>query len=139
VGSLSDLVGTTWQGAAELWLDPLGDQAVGSDCTISVEADLVRYTWSHEGQPHRGSITLRPDGADFTDTFHQPEPMKCGRLPDAWGLLQVFGRYGPEMDWGWRIAVALRDPTDELVLQMTNVAPWGEEVRAVRMVCQRAA
>lgn len=139
MGSLSHLIGTSWQGAAELWLDPLGDQAVRSQCTISIEVDLVRYTWSHEGQPHHGSIALRPDGADFTDTFHQPEPMKCERLSDAWGIAQVFGRYGPEADWGWRIALALRDPTDELVLQMTNVAPWGEEVRAVRMVCRRAA
>ena len=33
--------------------------------------------------------------------------------------------------------LALR-PTGELVLQMTNVAPWGEEVRAVRMTCARS-
>ena len=25
-----------------------------------------------------------------------------------------------------------------LVLQMTNITPWGEEVRAVRMICRRA-
>jgi hypothetical protein len=28
-------------------------------------------------------------------------------------------------------------PSGELVLQMTNVAPWGEEQRAVRMVFTR--
>jgi hypothetical protein len=139
VSSLADLTGSGWHGTAELWLDPLGDQAVRSDCTMAIEPDLIRYTWSHEGQAHRGSIALRADGADFTDTFHQAEPMPCGHVPDARGLVQVVGRYGPDMEWGWRIALALRDSTDELVLQMTNVCPWGEEVRAVRMICERTA
>ena len=136
--SLAELAGTRWSGAAELWLDPLGDQAVRSDCTFSVEADALRYTWSHEGTSHRGSITLRGEEADFTDTFHQPEPMVCRRLPDASALFQVHGRYGPSSEWGWRTALSLRTPTGELVLQMTNIAPWGEEARAVRMVCQPA-
>ena len=135
--SLSDLAGTHWTGSAELWLDPLGDQVVRSDSTISVEPDLVRYTWSHEGRPHEGSIRLRSDHAEFTDSWHQAEPMRCRAVPGAWGLLQVQGEYGPEADWGWRIGLSLRSPSGELVLQMTNVAPWGEEVRAVRMICRR--
>ncbi|MCG8424885.1 MAG: hypothetical protein MJE77_43930 [Proteobacteria bacterium] len=135
--TLTDLQGTRWAGKAELWLDPLGDKAERSDCTIAVEADVVRYTWSHEGKAHQGSIRLRDDGADFTDSWHQPEPMKCDRVLGAWGLLQVLGTYGPQSDWGWRTRLSLRTPTGELVLQMTNIAPWGEEARAVRMVCAR--
>lgn len=133
--TLTDLAGTRWKGRGELWLDPLGDEVVRSDCTISVSADGIRYTWSHEGKPHQGSVTLSADGAEFTDTFHQREPMRCVRIPDAWGLFQVVGTYGPDSDWGWRIGLSLREPTGELVLQMTNVAPWGEEARAVRMTC----
>ena len=135
--SLTDLDGSRWQGTAELWLDPLGDNSSRSDCAISVEPRIVRYTWSHEGNAHEGSVVLRDDGADFTDSWHQPEPMRCRRLPDALGLFQVEGRYGPQSEWGWRIGLSLRAPTDELVLQMTNIAPWGEEARAVRMVCSR--
>lgn len=138
MGGLSDLRGSHWKGTAELWLDPLGDQVEKSECTMSVDGDVVRYTWSHEGKTHEGSITLREGGADFTDSWHQPTPMKCRALPGAWGLFQVQGEYGPDSDWGWRIGLCLRTPTGELVLQMTNVAPWGEEVRAVRMACQRA-
>jgi len=135
--TLSDLDGTNWVGTAELWLDPLGDSADRSDCTLSVDGHVLRYTWSHEGKENAGSITLRADAADFTDTWHQPEPMACPRLAGAPGLFQVQGAYGPESDWGWRIGLVLRAPTDELVLQMTNIAPWGEEVRAVRMVGKR--
>lgn len=134
---MTELQGTKWAGNAELWVDPLGDQVQRSDCTIAIEPDVVRYTWSHEGKDHEGSITLRDGEADFTDSWHQPTPMKCPRLPDAWGLFQVQGTYGPNSDWGWRIALLFRTPTGELVLQMTNIAPWGEEVRAVRMVCSR--
>ncbi len=137
MNALSDLLGTRWTGTAELWLDPLGDEVVRSDCTISVDAHVVRYTWSHEGEAHEGGITLSDDDAEFTDSFHQPQPMTCLRIPDAGGLFQVQGEYGPESDWRWRIGLSLRTPTDELVLQMTNVAPWGEEVRAVRMICSR--
>lgn len=137
MGALSELSGTRWTGAAELWLDPLGDQSIRSDCSIAVEPSAVRYTWSHDGEEHAGSITLSEDGGDFTDTFHQPEAMRCVDVPGAWGLFQICGTYGPDSDWGWRIGLSLRSPTGELVLQMTNVAPWGEEVRAVRMTCSR--
>ena len=137
MATLSELNGTRWAGAAELWLDPLGDNVVRGDCTIYVEGDVVRYAWSHEGKGHEGSISLQEGGAVFTDSWHQPQPMTCQRMPDAWGLFQVQGEYGPQSDWRWRTGLSLRSPTDELVLQMTNVAPWGEEARAVRMICRR--
>lgn len=135
--ALSELSGTRWVGTAELWLDPLGDDVTRSDCTISVEDNVVSYTWSHEGTPHTGRITIGEDDADFIDSWHQPQAMKCQRLSDAWGLFQIQGEYGPEPGWRWRTALSLRTPTQELVLQMTNIAPWGEEARAVRMICRR--
>jgi hypothetical protein len=97
----------------------------------------VRYVWSHEGETHQGSTSLHDERAEFTDTWHQPQVMICHRLDSAWGLFQVQGEYGAESDWRWRIAHCQRTPTNELVLQMTNVAPWGEEARAVRMVWSR--
>ena len=111
MSSLSAFEGTSWTGTAELWLDPLGDEGVSSDCTISIEKDRVRYTWSHEGKSHQGS--------------------------GAAELFQVAGSYGPGSEWGWRTGLSFRAPTGELVLQMTNIAPWGEEARAVRMICQQ--
>jgi hypothetical protein len=135
--TLAEIEGTKWTGNSELWLDPLGDQAIRSDCTIAIDGGVVRYTWSHEDKGHEGSITLRDYGADFADSWHQPEPLKCLRVLDGQGLFQVEGRYGPEQDWRWRIGLSLRASSGELVLQMTNVTSWGEEVRAVRMICKR--
>lgn len=134
--NLSDLDGTTWTGTSELWLDPLGNDGAQSPCTLAIDGAVLRYTWTHEGKEHRGAITLLDEGAEFVDSFHQPEPVHCRRAPDARGIFQVQYRYGPDQDWAWRIGLGLRSPT-ELVLQMTNMAPWGEEGRAVRMICLR--
>ena len=135
--TLAELEGTVWAGVAELWLDPRGDDVVRSGSTVSVAGDGLRYTWSHEGNDCQGRIDLREDGALFTDSWHQPEVMECRNVADAWGLFQVQGEYGPQADWRWRIGLSFRVPTGELVLQMTNVAPWGEEARAVRMTWTR--
>lgn len=137
MNTLADLIGTKWSGSAELWVDPLGDTVARSDCTLTVEGDGVRYTWTHAGREHAGKVTLYDDEAVFTDSWHQPEDMKCRRLEGVRGLFQVEGRYGPQSDWGWRTSLCHRTPTGELVLQMTNIAPWGEEARAVRMTCQK--
>lgn len=133
--SLAEWKGT-WTGTCELWVDPLGDVVEKSDCRIEV-GDVVRYTWSREGKAHEGTLTPTEDGADFTDTFHHADGvMSCCAVPGARALLCVEGSYMET--WGWRIAVCHRAPTGELVLQMTNIAPWGEEARAVRMVAKRA-
>jgi hypothetical protein len=90
-------------------------------------------------QSHKGSITLRDGGADFDDTFHAAETMAFEPWPVPGALLSLIGSYavGGGPAWGWRIVVGLR-PSGELVLQMTNVTPWGEDGRAVRMVFSRA-
>lgn len=137
MNTLADLNGTRWAGSAELWVDPLGDVVTRSACTLSLQGDGVGYKWNHEGQEHVGKITLYDDRAVFTDTWHQPDEMRCQRLQGGGGLFQIEGRYGPQLDWGWRTSLSYRTPTGELVLQMTNIAPWGEETRAVRMVCRQ--
>lgn len=133
---LDSLQGTGWAGTKELWLDPLGNEATTCPCTMQVDGNVIRYTWTYEGKTQEGSVTLHKEVADFTDTWHQAGVMHCRLLDRAGGLFQVQGTYGPDHDWGWRIGVSQR-PSGELVMQMTNVAPWGEEGRAVRVVCSR--
>jgi hypothetical protein len=135
--TLNQLVGSRWKGESELWLDPAGNEVQTSPCTIAIDDGVVRYTWQYQGQTHEGSYALRDGGADFTDTWHSPSAMACDNV-DGWGLLEVAGTYaaGDGPPWGWQTTLSLR-PTGELILQMTNVTPWGEHGRAVRMVCQR--
>ena len=135
-----DLAGTSWKGTAELWLDPLGNVAATSECTVKVGESEVSYTWAYEGEPHQGRLALRAGGADFTDTFHSSTAMPCAAVPSTWALVDVFGTYeaGDGPPWGWRIAISQRPGGGEIVIQMTNVKPWGEDGRAVRMVAKRA-
>jgi hypothetical protein len=105
----------------------------------------VARTSNERGPAEKLLPHVRPDAKPrgrqpfrIVDSWHQPDPMVCRPVRGARELFQVQGEYGPESDWGWRIGLSLRAPAGELVLQMTNVAPWGEEARAVRMTCTRA-
>lgn len=136
--TFDQLVGSKWAGSNELWLDPAGNEALVSVGTIEVEKDAVHYTWVYEGQKKEGRIEIGADFVSWTDTWHQPTGMKCHDLPIPGAILSVMGRYPapPGPDWGWRLLLARR-PSGELVLQMTNITPWGEEGRAVRLVGTR--
>jgi hypothetical protein len=137
--TLRELQNTKWVGRAELWLDDLQNETIASDCSITVGATSVDYVWTYKDKQHTGKIALREGGADFTDTWHSPTPMPAETLAGSWALVDVRGTYaaGDGPPWGWRIYLSHR-PTDELVLQMTNINPWGEDGRAVRMICKRA-
>lgn len=135
--ALKELEGSKWAGRSELWLDPLGDERTEGRCTLEVTATGISYTWTHEDETQTGSVTLSEDGGAFSDTFHSPSGMTCKNLVGNRGLFLMEGTYGDSNEWGWLIGLSHRTPTDELILQMTNIAPWGEEARAVRFVCQR--
>ena len=133
-----ELQGSHWQGEAELWRDPNGNDVDVSECILAIESRVLTYTWAYEGATKTGSFIFNDDDATWTDSWHQPEPVNCKYLNDAWGLFTVEYSYSPPSgpDWGWRSKLSQR-PDDSLVLQMTNIAPWGEEGRVVRMIFQR--
>jgi len=138
--TLNELVGTRWSGKSELWLDPLGNDADHCDCTIAIDDGVISYTWSYEGKQHTGTLKLQASAsggfdAEFIDSWHAKEGMAFEHVAGSPSLLNITGTYSE--DWGWRISLSHRDPTGELVLQMTNITPWGEEGRAVRMICSR--
>lgn len=133
--TLDELVGSRWEGTSELWEDPLGNVVAESACTLAVDEGGVAYTWSYKGKAHQGRLSLGSDGPTFTDSWHQQEPI-AGTLVDNPRSIATV-EYTYMESWGWRINLCHRDPTGELVLQMTNIAPWGEEARAVRMVGKR--
>ena len=138
MSSLSDLNGTHWTGKAELWLE--GDAAADvSDCMLYVVDGRVEYTWSFKGQARTGTLSPADDGVDFQDTFHSSAAMRLSHIEGSWALLDAKGTYeaseGPP--WGWRVSIARR-ASGELVLQMTNIMPWGEYERAARMVVSKS-
>ena len=132
------LVDTNWTGTGELWLDPEGNNADQYGCELDVETDAIYYTWCYENETKKGSFTFDDSGATWLDTWHQPKLVECLYVPDTWGLFTVKNTYDVPSSpcWGWQSKLSER-PDGTLVLQMTNIAPWGEEGRAVRMVFTR--
>jgi hypothetical protein len=131
--------GSKWTGSSELWVDPSGNEGETSDATLQVGQNIITYTWAYKGTPHSGELSRVEAGLHWKDSWHQAEGVVLTSVPGHGAL--TAGEYsypaGSGPDWHWRIKLAQR-PDDSLVLQMTNIAPWGEEARAVRMVLHRA-
>ncbi|MEM0966442.1 MAG: hypothetical protein AAGJ81_09870 [Verrucomicrobiota bacterium] len=127
--------GNRWKGKGELWLDPLGNTGEDYECEISIKDDSILYSWFYKGEVVEGRFTFESDGVTWVDGWHQKEAVPCISIPEAWGVFTAQYEYGEDENakWGWRIKLSER-PDGSLVLQMTNIAPWGEESRAVRMI-----
>lgn len=132
---LQHKAGSRWQGQSELWLDPLGNEALESPATLVIHADGIDYSWQYQGKNQAGRLTFTDTQASWHDIWHQPDTVKLQYSADNHGIFSAWYAYPapPDEDWYWRIQLAQR-PDDTLVLQMTNIAPWGEETRAVRML-----
>jgi hypothetical protein len=135
---LTKLSGTRWKGKGELWLDPEGNSAEHYDSKLKIESDSISYSWIYEGDVKEGIFTFNAKGALWVDSWHQENPVQCFNVPKAWGIFTVSHEYDvpDNPKWGWRSQLSER-PDGSLVLQMTNITPWGEEGRAVRMVFTR--
>lgn len=134
---LESYINSQWKGKGELWLDPAGNDAILYDCEMNIEKDVCHYCWIYEGEKQQGSYTFKEGLNTWTDTWHQPDSSQC-KLTDDWGIFTLKHEYEvPENPtWGWMSRLSER-PDGTLVLQMTNIAPWGEDGRAVRMIFEK--
>lgn len=140
-----DAIGN-WSGESQLhlsWL-PEGERVVKSASTLRVQSDphnafaSVTYTWTHDGEEQFGSLIVAADEAavvtaGWTDSWHQSGGVMAMK-GEARSTVNLGGHYSVEghPDWGWRIQFS-RSGSD-LVLEMFNVTPDGEEEWAVKAV-----
>jgi len=132
--------GAEWSGPAELWIDPTGNEALTSGSRLRVVEDGIEYTWSFRGEKQLGRIRLHDGVLRWQDSWHQPDGVDLEPVKGHGALMAGEYSYpaGAGPDWHWRIKLVVR-PDDTPVLQMINIAPWGEEARAVRMVLETRA
>ena len=127
-----------WKGKGELWLDLGGNSVTHYECDLIVQNNALAYSWLYKNDIKHGRFTLNDGQCLWMDEWHQVNTVHCYPILDSWGVLAVRHEY--EVDdapnWAWRTILSVR-PDGALVLQMTNIAPWGEEGRAVRMVFYR--
>lgn len=135
---LNKLAGTKWLGSGELWIDPKGNDAVLYDCKLNIEANAIYYSWFYENETKQGSFTFNDNGAVWVDSWHQPKSVQCVNATESWSIFNISHTYEvpDNPNWGWQSKLSER-PDGSLVLQMTNITPWGEDGRAVRMVFTR--
>jgi len=129
-----DAISGDWHGTCELWEDPLGDNVQTSECSMHVEGNTLSYQWAYQDKPHHGELKFSPEGTTYSDTWHQDKPVACELVPST-ALATVQYTYMKE--WGWRIDLCQRPHNGDVVVLMTNIAPWGERARAVRMTYKR--
>jgi len=129
----------SWKGPNRLWFeDPSKPER--SDGSLEVSAAKVAYTWSFKDSPEKGEIELfGPAGsvrAGWTDSWHAK---KCMTLHGCFaeGCLVLYGTYGEEQEWGWRIELDTRDP-EHFVMRMFNLMPDGDIAPAVDLRGARA-
>ena len=129
---------TKWKGVGELWLDPEGDVADRCECSMFFDDKILSYMWFYEGEIKQGHFEFFDAGATWTDNWHQPIPAKCMNVKNTGSLFAIEHSYSDpsEPSWRWRSLLSKR-PDGNLILQMTNIAPWGEEGRAVRMIFEK--
>jgi len=133
------LLDTQWSGKGELWLDPESNNAELFSCDLQIEPYNLFYNWQYENETKKGSFKFSDVGGVWVDSWHQPESANCVYIPGVRGLFTVEHSYTvpSSPDWAWRSKLSER-PDGDLVLQMTNLTPWGEEGRAVRMIFKTA-
>ena len=130
----------SWTGTNDLWfLKP--DKPRRSDATVTVEGEVITYTWSYKGKPQQGTLQLtgQEDAveATWTDTWHCPKPMTLqGTASEE--RTEVSGHYSVPIgkDWGWRIELGMEG--DQLVMRMYNIWPKGKEQKAVELLAEHA-
>lgn len=140
-----DAVGT-WAGESQLHLSWLreGERVVKSPSSLRVQSDpnnafaTVTYTWTHDGEEQFGSLLIAADEAavatgGWTDSWHQSSGVMALK-GEAKATVNLNGHYSVagHGDWGWRIQIS-RNGSD-LVFEMFNISPEGEEEWAVKAV-----
>lgn len=140
-----------WEGTFKLWFEP-GDPVCVSKQTGSIRPVLGGRFLLHEyetemnGEPISGIALYgcHLDGQAWEAAWGESfgtgtQLMYCTGSADAGKGFNVLGSYGDGQggpDWGWRTEIEQPD-ADTLVIVMTNIAPQGEEAKAVETYYRR--
>jgi len=137
-----------WSGPTRTWLDPTKDPEP-TETLASVASILggrwirIEYRGVCMGSDHAGEMLVGFHGdakayeLAWVDSFHTGTSIMSSSGPARDdGTVEVLGSYGAGAErWGWR--TVLRLDREELVIEAFNIAPSGEEDRAIETRLKR--
>lgn len=131
-----------WKGTMHLNLGGEGENLFQSESTLHLDRAaldqylLAQYTWSHDGEPHQGTMIFGENECAWVDSFHTGGAIMRFSATGPFVYLGSYGAGDGSPDWGWRIA--WKSESDAVHLEMTNITPDGQEEWAVRVHYQPA-
>ncbi len=129
-----------YTGTNLLWFqDP--NKPLESAGEVTIDGNVIRYTWVYEGEPQSGVMTVERDGeaasVEWNDTWHAKDSMRCEGTLDSQALVvQTSYPAGDGPDWHWRTEVRV-PAAGEVLIEMYNITPNGDEQIAVRLRAKR--
>lgn len=136
-----------WEGITRVWFEP-GILADESPCKGTFKSILDgrfllhEYKGSLEGKPVEGLALYGcslPDGtlqSAWVDSFHNGTNIMFSTNNTMAAPFSVLGKYGEEPSWGWRTVIN-HENENKLIITMYNIAPGGNDEKAVETVYER--
>ncbi len=135
-----------YKGVTKVWFEPgvLGDESPCSGTLRSVLGNrflMHEYSGMLQGNPVEGMAIFGSSlGEDklqtaWIDSFHNGTAIMFSENNETGNGYSVLGHYGQEPRWGWRTVI--QKENDKVIITMYNIAPGGNDEKAVETVYEK--
>ena|SRR5688572_14121516 len=137
-----------YSGITKVWFEP-GVQGDESPCSGTLRSVLDgrfllhEYEGSLQGKPIQGIALYGCSLGDnklqtaWVDSFHNGTAIMFSENESISGPYSVLGHYGSEPRWGWRTVINRDTEKDKIIITMYNIAPGGNDEKAVETIYEK--
>lgn len=137
----------SYKGVTKVWFEPgvVGDESPCSGTLRSVLGGrflLHEYSGSMQGKPIEGIAIMGCSLGDeklqtaWVDSFHNGTAIMFSENNEITNGYSAMGWYGKEPRWGWRTVIK-SESANKIIITMYNIAPGGQDEKAVETIYER--